>query len=61
MNLAEFKSNFFLEYSHRTIGHLIGLVFLIPLSFAILHQAGSMILFRLSLYWIRSKHFEEDG
>lgn len=54
MNLAEFKSNFFLEYIHRTIGHLIGLVFLIPLSFAILHQAGSMILFRLSLYWIRS-------
>ena len=36
MNLSEFKSIFFWEYSHRLLGRLIGLVFFVPFAIFLL-------------------------
>ncbi len=39
---------------------VLTLILVVPLSFAILHQVGSMILFLLSLYWIRTQLYNES-
>jgi len=51
MNLAEFKNIFWMEYIHRLLGRLIGLVFLVPLLFFIITKEISKKL-ALKLFFI---------
>lgn len=53
MNLAEFKNIFWLEYIHRLLGRVIGLVFIIPLLFFIAtKKIGKNLAIKLFLIFL---------
>ncbi len=53
ISLAQFKFIYLMEYAHRILGRLIGLVFFLPfIVFVISGKLGSALLFRLSLLFI---------
>ena len=49
MTLAEFKFIFFMEYAHRLLGRLIGLVFLVP------------FIFFWAKHWLTAKQIRQYG